>query len=169
MLVLYLLVMLRYSVLLTAVGVSSVAINVLLARAVSTRHVNISRSATANAGKKYSAGVSGISMIETIKAAGAENAFFERWAGYQALTNRDAVRATRLNEYLGSLPAAVSSLANIAVLVLGIWLIVTGEFTPGMLLAFTGFLSSFMTRSTSSWGWVSPSRRWRPRWSASRT
>ena len=145
MLVLYLVVMLRYSLLLTVVGVSSVAINVLLARAVSTRRVNISRSATANAGKKYSAGVSGIQMIETIKAAGAENSFFERWAGYQALTNRDAVRATRLNEYLGSLPAAVSSLANIAVLVLGIWLIVQGEFTPGMLMAFTGFLSSFMS------------------------
>ena len=145
MLVLYLVVMLRYSVLLTAVGVATVAINVLLARAVSKRRVNISRSATANAGKKYSAGVSGIEMIETIKAAGAENAFFERWAGYQALMNRDAVRAKRLNEYLGSLPAAVSSLANIVVLVLGIWLIVQGEFTPGMLLAFTGFLSSFMS------------------------
>ncbi|MDO5107392.1 MAG: ATP-binding cassette domain-containing protein, partial [Coriobacteriaceae bacterium] len=84
-------------------------------------------------------------MIETIKAAGAENSFFERWAGYQALLNKDEVRARRLNEYLGSLPAALTSLANVAVLVLGIWLIVEGEFTPGMLLAFTGFLSSFMS------------------------
>ena len=49
----------------------------------------------------------------------------------------------RLNQYLGSLPAALTSLANVAVLVLGSWLIVRGEFTPGMLLAFTGFLSSF--------------------------
>ena len=145
MLILYLVVMLRYSVLLTAVGVATVAINALLARAVSKRRVNISRSATANAGKKYSTGVSGIEMIETIKAAGAENSFFERWSGYQALMNRDAVRTKRLNEYLGSLPALVSSLANITVLVLGIWLIVRGEFTPGMLLAFTGFLSSFMS------------------------
>ncbi len=111
--------MLRYSVLLTAVGVATVAINALLARAVSKRRVNISRSATANAGKKYSTGVSGIEMIETIKAAGAENSFFERWSGYQALMNRDVVRTKRLNEYLGSLPALVSSLANITVLVLG--------------------------------------------------
>jgi NHLM bacteriocin system ABC transporter peptidase/ATP-binding protein len=145
MLVLYLVVMLRYSVVLTVVGVSTVVLNALIARAVSKRRVNISRSATANAGKKYAAGVSGIEMIETIKAAGAENSFFERWAGYQALMNRDEVRARRLNEYLGSLPAALTSLANVAVLVLGIWLIVEGEFTPGMLLAFTGFLSSFMS------------------------
>jgi ABC-type bacteriocin/lantibiotic exporter with double-glycine peptidase domain len=132
-------------VLLTAVGVSTVVLNALIARVVSNRRVNISRSVTANAGKKYATGVSGIEMIETIKAAGAENSFFERWASYQALMNRDEVRARRLNEYLGSLPGALTSLANVAVLVLGIWLIVRGEFTPGMLLAFTGFLSSFMS------------------------
>ena len=145
MLVLYLVVMLRYSVLLTAVGVATVLLNALVAQLVSKRRVNISRSATANAGKKYAAGVSGIEMIETIKAAGAENSFFERWAGYQALMNKDEVRSRRLNEYLGSLPATFTSLANVAVLVLGIWLIVKGEFTPGMLLAFTGFLSSFIS------------------------
>ena len=144
MLVLYLVVMLRYSVLLTAVGLATVAINVLLSRYISKQRVNVARSATANAGKLYSTAVSGIEMVETIKAAGAENSYFERWAGYQAAQNKDMVRAKRLNEYLGALPAAVSSLANIAVLVLGIWLIVQGEFTPGMLLAFTGFLSSFM-------------------------
>ena len=145
MLVLYLIVMLRYSVLLTAVGVSTVIINVLLSQYISKKRVNISRSATANAGKKYSTSVGGIEMIETIKAAGAENSFFERWAGYQAAMNKDMVRTKRLNEYLGALPGAFTSLANITVLVLGIWLIVQGQFTPGMLLAFTGFLSSFMS------------------------
>ena len=145
MLVLYLIVMLRYSLLLTAVGVTTVIINALVSYYISKKRVNISRSATANAGKKYAASVSGIEMIETIKAAGAENSYFERWAGYQAAMNKDTVRTKRLNEYLGALPGALSSLANIIVLVLGILLIVQGEFTPGMLLAFTGFLSSFMS------------------------
>ena len=145
MIVLYLMVMLRYSVLLTVVGVVTIVINVLVARIVSKMRVNISRSTTANEGKKYSVGVSGIEMIETIKAAGAENSYFERWSGYQAVVNRDSVHAIRLNEYLGSLPAALTSLANIMVLVLGIWLIVQGQFTPGMLLAFTGFFSSLMS------------------------
>ncbi|MBQ6585272.1 MAG: ATP-binding cassette domain-containing protein, partial [Coriobacteriales bacterium] len=145
MLVLYLVVMLRYSLLLTVVGVTAVLLNALLARYISKQRVNISRSATANSGKKYAVSVSGVEMIETIKAAGAENSFFNRWAGYQALMNKDTVRAARLNEYLGSLPAAITSLTNVTVLVLGVELIVEGEFTPGMLLAFTGFLSSFMT------------------------
>lgn len=144
MLVLYLVFMLRYSVLLTVVGVVTVVLNAFLARYISKKRVNISRSATINAGKQYSTGVSGIQMIETIKAAGAENSFFGRWAGYQALVNKDSVRTTRLNEYLGTLPELLTSLANVAVLTLGIWLIVQGQFTTGGLLAFTGFLSSFM-------------------------
>ena len=42
------------------------------------------------------------------------------------------------------LPLALTQVANIVVLALGIWLIVQNQFTPGMLLAFTGFLTSFM-------------------------
>ena len=145
MLVLYLIIMLQYSLLLTAVGLLTIAVNALLARYISNKRINISRSAMANTGKLYATTVSGIEMIETIKSTGAENGYFSRWAGYQASVNEAQTRATRLNEYLGAIPSAMTSLANIAVLVLGIWLIVEGVFTPGMLLAFTGFLSSFMS------------------------
>ena len=145
MLVLYLVVMLQYSILLTVVGLLTVAINALLARYISSKRVNIARSATANAGKLYSATVGGIEMVETIKAAGAETGYFGRWAGHQAAVNEASARTARLNEYLGAIPQIMTQVANIAVLVLGIWLIVEHEFTPGMLLAFTGFLSAFMT------------------------
>ena len=145
MLVLYLVIMVNYSLLLTAVGLLTVIVNALLARYISNKRVNISRAATANAGKLYATTVSGIEMIETIKAAGAETGFFGRWAGYQASVNEAQARATRLNEYLGAIPVAMTSIANIAVLVLGIWLIVKGAFTAGALLTFTGFLAAFIT------------------------
>ena len=148
MLVLYLVIMLQYSVLLTVVGLTTVFINALLARHISKRRVNISRAAMANAGKLYATTVSGIEMIETIKSSGAEVGYFGRWAGFQASVNEATARTTLLNEYLGALPATLTQLANIAVLVLGIWLIVEGQFTPGALLAFTGFLSAFMTPVT---------------------
>jgi ABC-type bacteriocin/lantibiotic exporter with double-glycine peptidase domain len=83
-------------------------------------------------------------MIETIKAAGAESTFFSRWSGYQAANYDIAADTTLVNEYLGTIPQAITKLANIVVLVLGIWLIVKGDFTPGALLAFTGFLTAFM-------------------------
>ena len=144
MLVLYLVIMLNYSVLLTVVGLLTVAANAAMARYISSKRVNIARSGAMNAGKLYGTTIGGIEMIETIKAAGAESGYFGRWAGYQAAVNESAARTARLNEYLGMVPALLSQLANIAVLVLGIWLIVQGAFTPGALLAFNGFLASFM-------------------------
>ena len=148
MLVLYLIIMLKYSVLLTVVGLLTVVANALIARVISKKRINIARAQMIDAGKLYATTVGGIQMVETIKAAGAENGYFNRWAGYQANVNEGQVNTTRLNEYLGSIPQALTSLANIAVLVLGIALIVNGDFTPGMLLAFTGFLASFMSPVT---------------------
>ena len=144
MLVLYLAIMLRYSVLLTVVGIVTACANALIARYISKKRVNIARAGAANAGKLYATTVGGIEMVETIKAAGAETGYFGRWAGYQAAVNESQARSTRLNTYLGAIPQIVAELANIAVLVLGIWFIVRGDLTPGALLAFTGFLGSFM-------------------------
>lgn len=148
MLVLYLVIMLQYSVLLTVVGLATVVVNALIARYISKKRINISRSSMANLGKLYSTTVGGIEMIETIKASGAEIGYFGRWAGYQASVNQDEARTMRLNEYWGAVPLAVTEFANILVLVLGIWLIVQDRFTPGALLAFTGFLTAFMTPVT---------------------
>ena len=144
MLVFYLAIMLNYNLLLTAVGIFTVLINAFMGRYISRKRVNISRSAMANAGKLYATTVGGVEMIETIKASGAEAGYFSRWAGYQAALNEDQARTVRLNTYLGMVPGLLTQLANIAVLVLGIWLIVAGQLTPGALLAFTGFLSAFM-------------------------
>jgi len=145
MLVLYLVVMLRYSIALTLVGIATVALNALVARWTSRKRVNVARSMTMDAGKLYATTVGGVEMIETIKAAGAERGYFERWAGYQANVNEAEARLAYINERLGAVPLALTELANIAVLVLGVWLIVGGGFTPGALLAFQGFLLAFMT------------------------
>ena len=145
MLVLYLLIMLNYSVLLTMVGLLTVVINALLARLISKKRINIARATAMNSGKLYATTIGGIQMVETIKSAGAENGYFSRWAGYQAAVNESQERTMRLNVFLGAVPQIMAQIANIAVLVLGIWLIVEGAFTPGALLVFTGFLASFMT------------------------
>lgn len=143
MMVFYLAVMIRYSWLLTLVGIASIFINLFLSRIISKKRVNITRVQMRDAGKLAGATVAGIEMIETIKASGAENGYFERWAGYQASVNTQQVKFTKLSQYLGMLPGLVSSLTNTAVLMLGVWLTLQGEFTPGMILAFQGFLSSF--------------------------
>ena len=144
LLVLYLAIMLDYSIPLTMVGVLSMAASILVARYVSNKRLDLMRASASASGRLYSTTVNGMEMIETIKAAGAESTFFSRWSGYQAANYDIAADTTLVNEYLGAIPQAITKLANIVVLVLGIWLIVKGDFTPGALLAFTGFLTAFM-------------------------
>ena len=148
-LIFYALIMLRYNVLLALIGMSAVVLNAWLAHHISVKRVNIARSNAINNGKLYAATVGGIDMIETIKAAGAERGFFARWAGYQAGVNEDSVRMAEVTDRLGAVPTVITQLVNILVFVLGIKLIIDSQFTTGALIAFLGFLSSFMQPVTA--------------------
>ena len=149
MMVFYLIVMIHYSLLLSLIGIGAILLNLAVSSVVTAKRVNITRVQQRDSAKLSSATMSGISMIETIKSSGAENGFFGRWAGYQASVNTQGVRFNRLNYFLGSLPALISYIANLAVLGLGVMLVVRGQFTIGMVMAFQSFLSSFMAPASS--------------------
>ena len=144
MMVVYLIVILRYSVPLALIGVSGMLINILVNRHISNKRINISRVQMRDEAKLSSTTVAGIEMIETIKASGAENGFFTKWAGYQASVNTQNVKAQKLNEYYGLIPQVMSALVNMTILALGLLLILRGEFTVGMLFAFQTMLTSLM-------------------------
>ncbi len=145
MMIFYLVVMLRYSVLLTLIGLLSVLANLVLSGIISKKRVNITRVQMRDSGKLAGTTVAGIEMIETIKASGAENGFFEKWAGYQASVNTSRVKFQRMEQFLGLLPSLISSLCDTAVLMTGVFLAMNGQFTVGMIMAFQGFLSSFVS------------------------
>ena len=148
MMVFYLVVMVRYSVMLTLVGVFSIVINLFVSRYISRKRVNLTRVQMRDAGKLSGTTVAGIEMIETIKASGAENGFFEKWSGYQASVNAQKVEFSRLNRRIGLIPQLVSTLTDTAVLVLGVWLVMEGQFTVGMVMAFQSFLNAFSAPAT---------------------
>ena len=143
MMVFYLVIMFRYSLPLTLVGVCAMLLNLLVARITSAKRVNITRVQMRNAGKLSGVTTNGIGMIESIKSSGAENGYFEKWAGYQAGVNTQNVRYARLNQYLGVLPTFISGVADIAVLFTGVWLTMQGNFSVGMILAFQGYMHAF--------------------------
>ncbi len=145
MMAFYLVVMLRYSVLLTVVGIAAIVLNLIVSRIISARRVNITRVQMRDSGKLAATTVSGIQMVETIKASGAENGFFQKWSGYQAAVNAAEVRFARLNQYLGMIPALLNAFAGAAVLVLGVREAIRGSFTIGMIMTFQGFLNAFMS------------------------
>ncbi len=140
----YLFVMIRYSILLTAVGLISILLDLLVARYLSNKRINIMRVQMRDEGKLASTTMAGISMAETIKSSGAETGFFRKWSGYQASVNSQNVRYATLNAQIGIIPVLVSTLSGYAVLFLGIAMCMNGNFTLGMIVTFQGLLSSFM-------------------------
>ncbi len=149
MMIFYFVIMLRYSVILTFVGLTSLLINAIVSRYISKKRINITRVSMRDSAKLSAATVAGIEMIETIKSSGAENGYFKKWSGYQASVNSQLVKFQKINQYLGMIPAFVSALANNVVLFFGVWLTVQGSFTVGMIMAFQGFLSSFMAPAST--------------------
>ena len=145
MMIFYLVLMLQRSPMLTAIGIGTLMLNIVMSRIISEKRVNITRVLQRDSAKLMATTVSGIEMVETIKSSGAENGFFRKWAGYQASVNAQTVKAAKTNELLGMIPVFFGTLAGYAVLVLGIWLIMRGEFTLGILQMFQGFLNSFMS------------------------
>ena len=149
MMVFYLIVMIRYSWLLSLIGVGAIILNLAVSALITSKRVNITRVQQRDNAKLSSATMSGVRMIETIKASGAENGFFGQWAGYQASVNKQNVSYTRLDLFMGTIPTAITTFANLAVLGLGVMLVIRGQFTIGMVMAFQGFLSSFISPATS--------------------
>ena len=141
--VLYLIFMLRYSVPLTVIGLGSMVLNIVLINIIATRKVAYSNIAERNMGKYYGVTMSCLDNMESIKAAGAETGFFGHWTGY--LTNRrnSYMAMEKWSNLSGVLPQILQSLTSNAILFLGVWLIMDGQFTIGMLLAFQGLMQGF--------------------------
>ncbi len=145
MLIIYLVIMFTYSWLLSIIGIASVVANLIVARFISNKRVNITRVQMRDQANLVNATAGGIDMIETLKSSGAEQGYFQRWSGYQAGANTQQARFTSTDVRLSLIPQMVTSFANIMVLVAGLWLTFQGQFTIGMILAFQGYLLSFVT------------------------
>ena len=144
MMIFYLVVMLRYSVLMTFVGIASLLLNLVVARYLSNKRVNLTRVMMRDSGQLAAATLAGISMTETIRASGAEAGFFRKWSGHQAAVNTQNVKFATLNARVGLIPQFITTASSYLVMFLGVSLAMDGNFTLGMIATFQGLLTSFM-------------------------
>ena len=99
--------------LLTLVGVLSLMMNLAVTMIIANKRMEIMRLTLRDGGKLMATTVAGINQIETLKASGAENGFFQKWSGYQASVNAQQIRVNKMEQYLGSIPNLVSTLADL--------------------------------------------------------
>lgn len=140
----YLILMLSYSPLLTLIGIAGIAINMTLMKASSRVIANSTMKLQQDQGKLVGAVFAGLNITSTLKAAGAENEYTSRILGYYAKTIRMEQKLGSVQQYLNAIPEVFHGIADILVLMMGGILVIQGNMTAGMLIAYTSLLGSFV-------------------------
>ncbi|NEP18807.1 MAG: NHLP family bacteriocin export ABC transporter peptidase/permease/ATPase subunit [Leptolyngbya sp. SIO4C1] len=143
MIVFYAIAMLQYDIPLTLIVVAFAVVNVAVLQWVSRQRTDANRQLIQEYGKAAGVGIAGLQSIETLKASGLESDFFARWAGYytKAINAQQSLGLT--NRLLGLLPALLSTLTTLALLIVGGWRVIHGSLSVGMLVAFQLLMQSF--------------------------
>lgn len=143
--VLCIILMICESAALSAVALSSIAVNLFLSRFIYSRQKNLIRVMQRDKQKLTADAISGFEMIDTVKVSGAESAFFTRWAGLQAAYNKQQARSEKSGMLLGRLPGFIYHAAYGIVLIIGISYVIDGRYTLGAVWMFQGLFSALMT------------------------
>ncbi|MBY8974309.1 NHLP family bacteriocin export ABC transporter peptidase/permease/ATPase subunit [Rhodobacteraceae bacterium NNCM2] len=118
-------------------------LNIIVLR-VSTRALSEKyRKVSIDAGKLQGARIAALKDMETFKASGAEDIVFSRWMGLQTNVVNGRQEAGRIAAWTGPAPGLISALITATVLIYGGWLVMQGELTLGMLVAFQSLAASF--------------------------
>lgn len=141
--VFYLVLLLIYSPLLTVVALLSVAVNVIVVKVTSDMITNSSIKFQQDAGKLSGAVCAGLSITSTLKASGAENEYIGRILGYNAKVISTEQKLSKSQQIISAIPEAVRMLADVIILLIGGSLVIKGDMTAGMLIAFTTLFGSF--------------------------
>lgn len=130
------LVMLGYSPILTAIAVACMAANMGLFLAMRRSLQEDEQRAGIDALKLAGRTMLGLQMIESLKAGSGENAFFQGWAGRHALLVNRRQTLGRIGIAFTVIPEFLTRLSTVLVLTAGGWLVMNGDITLGMLAAF---------------------------------
>jgi NHLM bacteriocin system ABC transporter peptidase/ATP-binding protein len=139
----YALILLSYDVTLTVIGVVMSLVNLIALRVISRLRVDGNRRYLQERGKMIGTATSGLLAIESIKAAGGENDFFARIAGYQGKVVGAQQTLGSLSQMLDRVPKLLASLNTTVMLCLGAYLVIRGNLSVGMVLAFQSLMTAF--------------------------
>ncbi|MFA6012744.1 MAG: NHLP family bacteriocin export ABC transporter peptidase/permease/ATPase subunit [Desulfobacteraceae bacterium] len=144
MVVFYIIVMLYYDVVLTLTGVTVALLNLVALKFVSKKRVLLNQTLQQEMGKLMGVSMSGLNMIETLKASGGESDFFAKWGGHEAKVTNANQELAMPTQLLGMVTPLLTAINNLVILVVGGFRVMDGVLTMGMLVAFQSLMSSFL-------------------------
>ena len=143
------LIMISYDIWLTIVCVSLALINLVATKLVQRPRTDASFRLLQEKGKLMGTSMSGIQMMETLKATGGEMEFFGRWGGYQAKTIKAQQDMEFYGQCLTAIPPFTKALISASILGFGGLRVMDGHMTVGLLVAFQLLMDSFTKPITS--------------------
>lgn len=141
----YLVLLLLYSPVLTFIGICNIIINFVIIKVTSEKLSTSMMKMLQDEGKLNGVLVSGIGMIDTLKASGVESNYTARVLGNYAKSTRMEQEFGKLQQVLNSIPQITNQVSNILVMMIGGLMVINGSLTVGMLVAFNSLLGSFIT------------------------
>lgn len=145
MILFYGILMIQYSLILTVVGIVTGVANIFVMRYLTKGRVSRYKKMLQSSSKLYSLSMSGIKMIESIKAGGGERGFFSKWSGEHVKLLNLEQKLGASSVYTSSAPSLITVINGIAMLSLGSIEVLQGKMTIGMLIAFQGLMANFIS------------------------
>ena len=135
----------QYDPVLSAVALSTAALNVIALKYFSARRVHLNQQLLHDQGRLLGTAMAGLQSVETLKAMGAEADFFARWSGYQAKAVGTEQRLKVQTEMLAAVPRFLMPVSTALILGLGGLRVMDGAVSMGMLVAFQALMLGFIT------------------------
>jgi NHLM bacteriocin system ABC transporter peptidase/ATP-binding protein len=132
-----------YDVPLTLIGVASLAISLGVLQLVSRHMTDSNRRLETETGKLMGMTFWGLAGVETLKANGADDYYFNKLAGQQAKIVESEQQIARASMYLSLLPTLVGGISNAMILIFGGLRIIDGVMSIGSFVAFQTLMASF--------------------------
>ncbi|MEM9553558.1 MAG: NHLP family bacteriocin export ABC transporter peptidase/permease/ATPase subunit [Acidobacteriota bacterium] len=143
LIVFYAALMFQYDVALTLVGIGVVSLSLGALHIVSRLRVDANRTLQQEQGKLNGIALSGLKVIETLKAQGGESDLYQQWAGYQTKVINNRQRLELYTQVLQAVPPLLIGLTTTVVLGLGSSRVIEGALTLGGLVAFQALMAGF--------------------------
>ena len=139
----YLLLLFQYSVPLTLIGVSISVVDIFVFLYMRRRQTDLIMRIQQDASKAYGVLMSGLMMVESIKANGSEGDLFAKWAGYAAKASVATQEMKLWTMKVKLLPLLLGGLNTALIMTVGGFSIMEGIMTAGIYMAFNNLIAKF--------------------------
>ena len=139
----YLLLLFQYSVPLTLIGISISIVDIFVFLYMRRRQTDLIMRIQQDASKAYGVLMSGLMMVESIKANGSEGDLFAKWAGYAAKATVATQEMKLWAMKVKLLPLLLGGLNTALIMTVGGFSIMEGIMTAGIYMAFNNLIGKF--------------------------